>query len=87
MEDVAKQILKYLGNEHTQVERKQGFMGNYYSPLIDTIYIAENFETKEMPKGVENLNKKAAELIVVCHECIHSMQTKVIHLQYLLILQ
>lgn len=80
MEKVAKKILNYIGNTHTKVEKKEGFMGNYYSHLIDTMYIAENFENKEMPAGVKNINKKAAELVVVCHECIHSTQSKCIHL-------
>ena len=80
MESITKQILNHLGNEHTKVERKQGFMGNYYSPLIDTIYIAEEFENTKMPNGTEKINKKAAELIVVCHECVHSVQNKSLHL-------
>lgn len=80
MESKVKQILEYLGNYHTNVERKQGFMGNYYSPLIDTIYIAENFENAEIPKDAKDMNKKAAELIVLCHECIHSVQSKCLHL-------
>lgn len=80
MDSVAKEILEYLGNTHTKTERKPGFMGNYYSPLIDTIYIAENFENMSVPNGAENINKKAAELIVVCHECIHSVQSKTLHL-------
>lgn len=79
MENVAKQILNHLGNNHTKVERKQGFMGNYYSPLIDTIYIAGEFENNKLPSGAEKINKKAAELIVMCHECIHSMQSKLLH--------
>lgn len=79
MENVAKQILNHLGNNHTKVERKQGFMGNYYSPLIDTIYIAEDFENTKLPNGAENINKKTVELIVMCHECIHSMQSKTLH--------
>jgi len=80
MESIAKQILNHLGNGHTKVERKQGFMGNYYSSLIDTIYIAEDFENIKMPNGAEKINKKAAQLIVVCHECIHSVQSKVLHI-------
>lgn len=80
MDSVAKEILKYLGNEHTKVERKSGFMGNYYSPLIDTIYIAENFENTKVPEDAKGMNKKAAELITVCHECIHSVQNKYLHI-------
>lgn len=80
MDNIAREILKYLGNKHTRVERKQGFMGNYYSSLIDTIYIAEKFENAKVPKGMENVNPKVAELIVVCHECIHSVQNKILHI-------
>ena len=79
MENVVKEILNHLGNNHTKVEIKQGFMGNYYSPLIDTIYIAEDFENTRMPNGSEKINKKAAELIVMCHECVHSVQSKTLH--------
>lgn len=80
MEQITKNVLEYLGNTHTKIERKEGFMGNYYSHLIDTIYIAEAFETKEVPGAVKSINKKAAELITVCHECIHSIQNKYVHL-------
>jgi len=80
MEKIAKDILKHLKNEHTKVERKQGFIGNYYSPLIDTIYIAENFENSKYPEDTKNINKKAAELITVCHECLHSIQNKYLHI-------
>ncbi len=80
MEELAKEILKYLGNLHTKVEKKQGFMGNYYSPLIDTIYIAEDLKNVKVQNGSENINKKAAELIMMCHECAHSVQSKGLHL-------
>ena len=80
MENITEEILNYLGNTHTKVEKKEGFMGNYYSHLIDTIYISENFENKEVPNDAKNINKKAAELITVCHECVHSMQSKYMHL-------
>lgn len=80
MENIAKDILKHLNNEHTKVERKEGFMGNYYSHLIDTIYIAENFENTKAPEEAKNMSLKAAELITVCHECIHSVQNKFFHI-------
>lgn len=80
MENITRDILKYLNNYHTKVERKQGFMGNYYSHLIDTIYIAEDFEKTKVPKDAKNMNEKAAELIVVFHECIHSVQNKYLHM-------
>jgi len=80
MEDLTKHILKKINNEHTKVELKEDFKGNYYSYVVDTIYIAKNFGNKKVPKSVENMNKKAAELIVVCHECIHSIQNKYMHI-------
>ena len=61
--DRLENILKYLNNEHTKVERKEGFMGNYYSNLIDTIYIAEDFENSIVPETIKNMNKKAAEAV------------------------
>ena len=80
MDSIARNILKQLGNDHTKIERKQGFKGNYYSTLIDTIYIADSYENTKAPKDAKNLNKKAAELITVCHECIHSVQNKCLHI-------
>ena len=44
--------LEYLGNTHTLIVKKEGFLGNYYSHLIDTIYIAENFSDKQLPKDI-----------------------------------
>ena len=80
MEDIAKSILNYLGNKHTKVEKKSGFMGNYYSHLIDTMFLAENFESREIPEELKGINKMAAEVITVCHECVHSVQSKWMHM-------
>lgn len=80
MESLTKDILKYLNNEHTKVETKEDFKGNYYSYLIDTIYVARSFEQQKVPDAAKNINKEAAKLIVVCHECIHSMQSKIAHI-------
>lgn len=80
MENIVKDILNYLGNTNTQVETKQDFKGNYYSYLTDTIYIAKDFENTKTPSAAKNINKKAAELVVVCHECIHSIQSKCMHI-------
>lgn len=79
MEEITKEALKYLENNHTKVEVKEGFMGNYYSHLIDTIYIAENFEGKNIPKSIKHISPKVAQLITICHECIHSMQNQTLH--------
>lgn len=80
MENITKDILSCLGNTHTKVELKEDFKGNYYSYFTDTIYIAKDFATQKIPSAVKSVNKKAAELIVVCHECIHSIQNKIMHI-------
>ncbi len=80
MDSLIKEILNHIGNTHTKVERKQGFLGNYYSPLIDTIYVVEDFEKIKMPNDAKKINPKAAKLIMVCHECIHSIQSKKLHI-------
>ena len=46
MENLTKEILAYLKNEHTNVQLKEDFKGNYYSYLVDTIYISQNLEDK-----------------------------------------
>ncbi len=80
MEKITKDILRFLKNEHTKVELKEDFKGNYYSWLVDTIYIAKNVKEQKVPTEVKNMNKTAAKLVMVCHECIHSVQSKIIHL-------
>lgn len=80
MEDLTKNILNFLNNEHTKVEIKEDFKGNYYSYINDTIYLAKNFEQQKMPSKAKTINKDVAELIVTCHECIHSIQNKYLHI-------
>lgn len=80
METLTKDILKTLKNDHTQIELKEEFKGNYYSYIIDTIYIAKNLEKKKTPKSAKDTNKKLAQLVTICHECIHSIQSRVMHI-------
>lgn len=80
MEDLTKEILNSIGNNHTKVQEKEDFNGNYYSFINDTIYIGKNFEVKKKNKKMEQLNQDAARLITVCHECVHSLQKKWIHI-------
>ena len=82
METRTKEILDFLGNTHTKVEAKEDFNGNYYSYITDTIYISKNYENRKAPK---NINKVAASFIVVCHECIHSMQSRLLHVQNIIL--
>lgn len=80
METITKDILNYIGNKHTKVKLKDDFNGNYYSYITDTIYIAKNFSSKNKPVNAKEFDKEAAELIIICHECIHSIQSKVMHI-------
>ena len=80
MENLTKEILAYLKNEHTNVQLKEDFKGNYYSYLVDTIYISQNLEDKMTSPKNKEFNKKAAQLIVICHECIHSVQSRYMHI-------
>ena len=79
MEEITKDVLDYLNNNHTKVIEKEDFKGNYYSFLTDTIYLAKNFENTKIPKELEGVDKRAGEIIVISHECIHSIQSKAFH--------
>lgn len=71
-EKIAKDVLSYFSNNTTKVVIDDDIKGNYYVFLNDTIYISNN------PK-----NKNASDftrLTVTCHECIHSIQSKLEHL-------
>lgn len=80
MVNITKKVLEHIGNNHTKVEEKTDFQGNYYSYITDTIYIAKKLKKKKISKANININEKAAVLVTVCHECIHSMQSKVLHI-------
>lgn len=64
---IAKEILKDLGNNTTKVVLDEDIKNSYYVYLQDTIYISN----KEKNKGVHRC-------CLVAHECIHSMQSKLI---------
>lgn len=64
-----KEILEYLNNKNTKILEKEDFKGSYYSYINDTIYLA----------GKNKITRsKEEEFIVLCHECIHSVQNKVL---------
>ena len=77
MEQVAINVLRFLGNNETIVKVKEDFKGNYYSYLTNTVYIANGISKKQ---ELHNINKKASEVLMVCHECIHSVQSKCMHI-------
>lgn len=76
-----KEILEMLGNSHTKLCEKEDFKGNYYNYITDTIYIAKDENARKLPKNMEGLNQDAGRLVMLCHECIHSVQSKMMHIQ------
>lgn len=65
---ISKDVLNYFGNEATKVIFDDSIKGNYYIFLNDTIYITKNNTTD------------FSRLTVICHECIHSIQSKMLHM-------
>ncbi len=68
--EVCNSILKKLNNNSTKIIEMSAIKGNYYSFINDTIYIS-------------NVSKNASDenrVIVIAHECIHSIQNKVVQL-------
>lgn len=63
-----KEILKKEGNTHTKVVEVESAKGAYYSYLTDSIYISSGEESNEK------------DTVVLCHECIHSMQAREMHI-------
>ena len=77
MEQLTLEILRFLNNYKTKVELKKDFKGNYYSYITDTVYIAKGVSKKQVP---HNIDKNASEVLMVCHECIHSIQNKLMRI-------
>lgn len=62
---ITKQVLEKLNNKTTKMLCDEDIKGNYYVFLNDTIYLSS--------KNTNKYNR----LTVICHECIHSMQNKI----------
>lgn len=62
-------ILKSLGNDHTKIIRADIKKGGYYFYLTDSIYIPIN-----------NSKDELRDIIVLCHECMHSVQNRHLHI-------
>lgn len=82
--DVTKGILGILNNNHTKVQEKSDIKGNYYNYMTDTIYLTTNKEYN-MQKRLDKTNLFCAKLLTICHECIHSVQNKKLHLLNLIL--
>lgn len=67
--ELCKNILKKQGNNHTKVVALNTNRGGYYSYINDSIYISSG-----------NSNNKLKDIVVICHECIHSNQSKYLHI-------
>lgn len=80
MKNITETILNLLNNNHTKVEIKQDFSGNYYNCITDTIYISGKLQETKQTKRPKNINVNVARLIMLCHESIHSIQGKWLHL-------
>jgi len=75
-----QKILEYTNNLHTKVEIKEDFKGNYYNYVTDTIYISKNMPQQKHGKKSNEISKRTSELVMLCHECIHSSQSKMEHI-------
>lgn len=67
--ELCKHILAEQGNNHTKVVALNTNRGGYYSYINDSIYISSG-----------NSNDKLKDIVVICHECIHSNQSKYLHI-------
>lgn len=65
-EEIAKDLLKKLGNKKTKCLFDEDIKGNYYVYLNDTIYLCNK----------QNKKDNYERLCVIAHECIHSIQPK-----------
>lgn len=67
---IVGQVLKKLNNTTTKVKKDDDIKGNYYVFLNDTIYLSN-----------KNKNgKEYSRLTLICHECIHSIQSKILQM-------
>lgn len=64
-----KEILNLLGNTKTKVIKTEDIKGSYYVYMTDTIYLSQNNSKKSAEE----------EFVLLCHECIHSIQSKALH--------
>ncbi len=63
---VTKEILESLDNKTTKLVEDKDIKNNYYVYLNDTIYLSSNKKNTY------------ARICVIAHECIHSIQSKIV---------
>ena len=69
-ETVCKQILELIGNNKTSIKLDKNIKNSYYVFLNDTIYLSDK----------EKVNKSYYRISLVAHECIHSVQNKLLQI-------
>lgn len=65
---IAKELLEKLNNKKTKSVFDKDIKGNYYVYLNDTIYLSDK----------QNQKDNYERLCVIAHECIHSVQPKLL---------
>lgn len=76
VKDICEDILQLVENKTTKVKIDESIKNSYYVFLNDTIYLSTR-QTSE--------DKKETRLVLICHECVHSVQSKPLHLTNFLI--
>lgn len=74
-EDICKDILKIVGNNDVKIEVEENEKSSMYVFLNNTIYISN----KEKKTKDKDKNQKS-RLLVIAHECRHSVQPKTLQL-------
>lgn len=72
-QEICKDILNIVGNDDVKVEVEANEKSSMYVFLNNTIYISN----KEMKSKDKEKNQKS-RLLVIAHECRHSVQSKVV---------
>lgn len=67
--NVCGDVLQLINNMTTKIEVDQNIKNSYYVFLNDTIYLS----TRQT-----SINRKKTRLVLICHECIHSVQSKIL---------
>jgi len=79
-EEICKDILKLINNETVNVEIDEESKSSLYVFLTNTMYISN--KTKKS-KSIDEQNK--SKVLVIAHECAHSLQSKVLQLMNFLL--
>ncbi len=73
--EICKDILNIIDNKEVKIEIEEKNKSSLYVFLNNTIYISDKFN-----KNKDNEKNKKAKLLVIAHECAHSIQSKTIQI-------